>query len=248
MRVGGLRSRRDAGGHLGRPDRRGERRAGRGRASGRRSTPGATGRSPSPAGGRCCAPGSRGPGAATRRRSTRLYPRLLELYARGARRCTPGSTTGRRRRSTGWRPTAGGSRSAPTSPSGWRALLLEALGLGGRFAALLGADSLPWRKPDPRHLLETIARAGGVPERAVLVGDTVTDRDAARAAGVPCVLVGFGPEGGAVAALAPEALLARISTSCRRLLGRLVPARAIPACGPRGTAGYKARRAGVAQW
>ena len=39
------------------------------------------------------------------------------------------------------------------------------------------------RKPDPRHLLETIARAGGVPERAVLVGDTVTDRDAARGGG-----------------------------------------------------------------
>ena len=62
---------------------------------------------------------------------------------------------------------------------------------------MLGADSLAFRKPDPRHVLETIARAGGEPARAVLIGDTVTDRDAARAAGVPCVLVGFGPEGGA---------------------------------------------------
>lgn len=41
--------------------------------------------------------------------------------------------------------------------------LLARLGLRGRFRAMLGADSLIWRKPDPRHLLETIARAGERP-------------------------------------------------------------------------------------
>ena len=87
---------------------------------------------------------------------------------------------------------------------------------------LLGADSLPWRKPDPRHLLETIARLGGVPERAVLVGDTVTDRDAARAAGVPCVLVGFGPEGDAVAGLGPAAVVGHFD-ELPEVLERLVP-------------------------
>ncbi|MSU89140.1 HAD-IA family hydrolase [Rhodobacteraceae bacterium 2CG4] len=87
-------------------------------------------------------------------------------------------------------------------------LLLTRLGIRDRFAAMLGADSLPVRKPDPRHLLETIARAGGDAGRAVLVGDTETDVLAARAAGVPCVLVGFGPEGAGVARLGPAAVLA----------------------------------------
>lgn len=50
-------------------------------------------------------------------------------------------------------------------------------------------------------------RAGGRLERALLVGDTVTDRDTARAAGVPSVLVTFGPHGQAVRDLAPEAVI-----------------------------------------
>lgn len=106
--------------------------------------------------------------------------------------------------------------------------LLARLGLRRRFAALLGADSLPHRKPDPRHVWQTIARAGGVPARAVLIGDTSTDRDAARAAGVPCVLVGFGPEGAGLRRLDPEAML-RHFDDLPALLERLVPAAAIPA-------------------
>ena len=48
-------------------------------------------------------------------------------------------------------------------------------------------------------------RAGG--GRSLLIGDTDTDRQTARAAGVPVVLVTFGPEGHAVARWQPEALL-----------------------------------------
>lgn len=102
-------------------------------------------------------------------------------------------------------------------------LLLDALGVGARFAALLGADSRPWRKPDPRHLTETILLAGGDATRAVLIGDTVTDRRAAAAAGIPCVLVRFGPEGDAVDALEPEAIIAHFD-ELPATLGRLVPA------------------------
>lgn len=43
----------------------------------------------------------------------------------------------------------------------------------------------------------------------MLIGDTETDRKTARNAGVPCVLVGFGPEGEAVARMEPDAVLAR---------------------------------------
>lgn len=68
--------------------------------------------------------------------------------------------------------------------------LLDALGWTGRFAAVVSGDSFPYRKPDPRMLLETIARAGG--GRAVLVGDSITDADTAKAAGLPFVAVSFG--------------------------------------------------------
>ncbi len=107
-------------------------------------------------------------------------------------------------------------------PAALAETLLTRLGLRGRFRAMLGADSLAFRKPDPRHLLETIARVGGTPGQAVLVGDTVTDRAAAGAAGVPCILVGFGPDGPCVMALAPEAVLDHYA-DLAGLLERIVP-------------------------
>jgi len=96
-------------------------------------------------------------------------------------------------------------------PEGLARALLTRLGVLGQFHAMLGADSLPVRKPDPEHLRETVRRAGGDPARSLLVGDTVTDRDTSRAAGVPSILVTFGPAGGDMAALKPEALLERYS-------------------------------------
>ena len=101
-------------------------------------------------------------------------------------------------------------------------ILLERLGVLGAFQALTGADTLAVRKPDPEHLRETVRRAGGDPARALMVGDTVTDHDTARAAGVPSVLVGFGPGGAAVAALKPEAVIAHydeLPGVVRRLIG-----------------------------
>jgi phosphoglycolate phosphatase len=70
--------------------------------------------------------------------------------------------------------------------------LLDALALTGRFAAVIGADAAPAPKPDPRHLLTAIAAAGGDPRRAVMVGDSFADVGAAKAAGVPVVVVSFG--------------------------------------------------------
>ena len=68
--------------------------------------------------------------------------------------------------------------------------LVEALGWRGRFAAIVGGDTLPQRKPDPAPIHEAIRRAGG--GRAAFVGDSISDTDAARAAGVPCVALTFG--------------------------------------------------------
>ncbi|WP_136634955.1 HAD hydrolase-like protein [Pseudooceanicola onchidii] len=85
--------------------------------------------------------------------------------------------------------------------------LLTDLGVIDEFQALVGADTLPVRKPDPEPLREAVRRAGGDPALAALVGDSDTDRNTARAANVPSILVTFGPSGEDMAALDPEALI-----------------------------------------
>jgi phosphoglycolate phosphatase len=87
--------------------------------------------------------------------------------------------------------------------------LMRSLGVRDAFASLVGADTLPVRKPDPEPLFEAARRAGGDPARTVLIGDSDTDRNTSSAAGVPSVLVTFGPSGEDMAALRPEALLHR---------------------------------------
>jgi phosphoglycolate phosphatase len=86
-------------------------------------------------------------------------------------------------------------------------LLLTRMGIRDAFGALVGADTLPVRKPDPAPLRETARRLGGDPAKTVLIGDSDTDRNTARNAGVPSVLVTFGPSGDDMAALKPEALI-----------------------------------------
>lgn len=92
-------------------------------------------------------------------------------------------------------------------PEGLAKRLVAALGLDAFGAAIIGADTLPVRKPDPAPFREAVARAGGALGASVLVGDTITDRETARAAGVPCVLVTFGPDGEGVRQYEPEAVL-----------------------------------------
>ena len=84
--------------------------------------------------------------------------------------------------------------------------LLAELGLRGCFGALVGAGCLPVRKPDAAPYHETLRRLGGTGP-SMLIGDTVTDRDTARAAGVPVALVGFGPLGAGIKDLTPDAIL-----------------------------------------
>jgi phosphoglycolate phosphatase len=71
-------------------------------------------------------------------------------------------------------------------------LLLRALKVDQRFQAICGQDTFGVAKPDPRVLRETIATAGGDIGRAVMIGDSSTDIETARAAGVPVVAVDFG--------------------------------------------------------
>jgi phosphoglycolate phosphatase len=82
--------------------------------------------------------------------------------------------------------------------------LLEQLGLARRFAAICGQDTFAVQKPDAEALRGTLRRAGGHPERAVMVGDSHTDIATARAAAVPVVAVDFGYTPTPVAAFCPD--------------------------------------------
>lgn len=135
-----------------------------------------------------------------------FYPRFLDAYARDIDRHTvlyPGAMDAvDRLKASGFLVAI-----CTNKPEYLAQELLTRLGVRDAFGAMLGADSLPVRKPDPEHLFETARRAGGHPDKCVLIGDSDTDRNTARAAGVPSVLVTFGPAGGDMAALEPEALL-----------------------------------------
>lgn len=70
--------------------------------------------------------------------------------------------------------------------------ILDILGIGPLFSAVVGADDAPACKPDPIHLLTVAARMGLSPERWVYVGDTTVDQITASRAGVPFYAVPWG--------------------------------------------------------
>ncbi len=90
----------------------------------------------------------------------------------------------------------------------WLALkLLGALRLADRFAAICGADTFGVQKPDAAILHGTVARAGGKPDTAIMVGDAITDIAVARAARIAVIAVDFGYSETPVAALAPDRIV-----------------------------------------
>jgi phosphoglycolate phosphatase len=98
--------------------------------------------------------------------------------------------------------------------------LLDALGLSRLFIAIVGGDTFPVHKPDPQHLVGTIARAGGQREAAIMIGDTDTDIDTARAARVPVIAVAFGYADAPVQTYRPDAVIGHfdeLSTAIHRL-------------------------------
>ncbi|HRY06987.1 MAG TPA: phosphoglycolate phosphatase [Hyphomicrobiaceae bacterium] len=101
--------------------------------------------------------------------------------------------------------------------------LLDALQLTQYFAAIIGRDTLPVSKPDPDHLIGTIARAGGRVERAVMVGDSGVDIATARAARVPVVGVSFGYSDVPIKDLNPDVTIDTYA-NLAGVIGPLLPA------------------------
>lgn len=104
--------------------------------------------------------------------------------------------------------------------------LIGALELSPRFAAICGADTFAFRKPDPRHLIETVRRAGGDPDRALMVGDSRTDIDTAKAAGLPVVAVDFGYTDRHVREFEPSLVISHFDALTLEAAERLVAAAA----------------------
>jgi len=79
--------------------------------------------------------------------------------------------------------------------------LLAELGIPALFDATAGRDTFPFHKPDPRHITELVARAGGRLPLAAMIGDSEADVAAARGAGIAVIAVRFG-----YAVIPPDAL------------------------------------------
>ena len=89
--------------------------------------------------------------------------------------------------------------------------LLRDLGLADYFGLVLAGDSLARSKPDPLPLTHAAAESGVAPGGALMVGDSVSDVKAARAAGVPVVCMSYGyNHGNDIRDAAPDAVLDRL--------------------------------------
>jgi phosphoglycolate phosphatase len=100
--------------------------------------------------------------------------------------------------------------------------LLNGLALADRFEVICGQDTFAWKKPDPRHLLDTINAAGGDRDHAVMIGDSVTDIDTAKAAGIPVIAVDFGYSDRPVAEYEPSHIISHFDELTLPLVDRLL--------------------------
>jgi phosphoglycolate phosphatase len=98
--------------------------------------------------------------------------------------------------------------------------LLQVLEVLPLLSAIGGGDSFSMRKPDPGHLLATLARAGGRPDAAVMLGDHRNDVAAAGSAGIPSIFAawGYGSAGMADGSAAVADDIAQAAVIANRLL------------------------------
>ena len=103
---------------------------------------------------------------------TVFYPKVLEVLEA--------------LRSNGWKTSI-----CTNKPIHLAEKLIEELNASHLFDSFIGVNSIPERKPNPKPLFLAIERAGGTPEKSILVGDTATDYNAAMNAGCGILLVDF---------------------------------------------------------
>ena len=96
--------------------------------------------------------------------------------------------------------------------------LLELTGLAGYFDVVVGGDVLPKVKPDPMALIWVCGRLGVSPADALLIGDSVNDFLAGRAAGCHVFLLPYGyNEGRDVQELDCDAIVPTVESALERI-------------------------------
>ena len=121
----------------------------------------------------------------------RAYPIFLDLYAQNTSkrsRLYPGVREGLDHlKSRGYRLGCVTNKAAQfTLP------LLKDLGVYDDFEIVISGDTLPVKKPDPGPLLHAAKHFGVKPEDALMIGDSISDVKAARAAGFQIVCMSYG--------------------------------------------------------
>jgi phosphoglycolate phosphatase len=137
----------------------------------------------------------------------RAYPMFLDLYAENTSKRSvlyPGVREG-----LDWMAAAGYRLGCVTNKAAQFTIpLLTDLGVIDRFGIVVSGDTLPRKKPDPAPLLHAAAHFGVDPARSLMVGDSVSDVKAARAAGFHIVCMSYGYNHGEDIRLAkPDAVI-----------------------------------------
>jgi len=121
----------------------------------------------------------------------RAYPLFLDLYSRNTskRSCLyPGVREGLDMLKAAGYPLGCVTNKAAqfTEP------LLRDLGVHDDFSIVISGDTLPRKKPDPEPLLHAAGFFGVAPQSSLMIGDSISDVRAARAAGFKIVCVSYG--------------------------------------------------------
>lgn len=94
-----------------------------------------------------------------------------------------------------------------SKPQEFADMLLKKIGLARFFGDVHGAGRSAYVKPDPRHFTDVVAALGASQAHALMVGDSGTDVELARAAGVPVILVSYGYTSEPARALGADAVV-----------------------------------------
>ncbi len=118
-------------------------------------------------------------------------PIFLELYA--ANTCTRSALYPGVREGIGFIKAAGYPLGCITNKAArFTEPLLEQLELIDDFAIVVSGDTLPRKKPDPLPLLHAAEYFGVAPQESLMIGDSVSDVTAARAAGFKVICTSYG--------------------------------------------------------
>ena len=103
-------------------------------------------------------------------------------------------------------------------PAAFTGPLLERMGIAGYFGATVSGDTLAEKKPHPAPLIHACELLGVTVAESLMIGDSANDAEAARAAGMPVLLVTYGySEGMPVDSIECDGLLSSLVDALPRI-------------------------------